>query len=226
MPVNSILGVFAKSPIKPLQEHIDKVHECANILVPFFEATTSGDWDKATELRKQINKAEKEADALKREIRLTLPGGLFMPVERTDLLELLTQQDKIANKTKDISGRIIGRNLVIPAPIQEPFMAYLKRCLDAVALAKEAINELDELLEAGFRGREVALVEKMVRELDAIEEDTDDLQIQVRRQLFAMEAELNPIDVMFLYKIIEWVGDLADLAERVGSRLELMLARV
>jgi hypothetical protein len=52
------------------------------------------------------------------------------------------------------------------------------------------------------------------------------LQIQVRRQLFAIELELNPIDVMFLYKIIEWVGDLADLAERVGSRLELMLARV
>ncbi|AZQ11634.1 MULTISPECIES: TIGR00153 family protein [Shewanella] len=226
MPVNSILGVFAKSPIKPLQEHIDKVHECANILVPFFEATTSGDWDKATELRKQINKAEKEADALKREIRLTLPGGLFMPVERTDLLELLTQQDKIANKTKDISGRIIGRNLVIPAPIQEPFMAYLKRCLDAVALAKEAINELDELLEAGFRGREVALVEKMVRELDAIEEDTDDLQIAVRRGLYAIEEGMSAVDVMFLYKIIEWVGDLADLAERVGSRLELMLARV
>ncbi|WP_372871475.1 TIGR00153 family protein [Shewanella sp.] len=226
MPVNSILGVFAKSPIKPLQEHIDKVHECANILVPFFEATTSGDWDKATELRKQINKAEKDADSLKREIRLTLPGGLFMPVERTDLLELLTQQDKIANKTKDISGRIIGRNLVIPTPIQEPFMAYLKRCLDAVALAKDAINELDELLEAGFRGREVTLVEKMVSELDAIEEDTDDLQIAVRRGLYAVEEGMSPVDVMFLYKIIEWVGDLADLAERVGSRLELMLARV
>ncbi|ABM00876.1 TIGR00153 family protein [Shewanella amazonensis] len=226
MPVNSILGVFAKSPIKPLQEHIDKVHECANFLIPFFEATTSGDWDTATELRKQINKAEKEADALKREIRLTLPGGLFMPVERTDLLELLTQQDKIANKTKDISGRIIGRNLVIPAPIQEPFMAYLKRCLDAVAMAKEAINELDELLEAGFRGREVALVEKMVGELDAIEEDTDALQITVRRGLYAVEEGMSAVDVMFLYKIIEWVGDLADLSERVGSRLELMLARV
>ncbi|MGL5496478.1 MAG: TIGR00153 family protein, partial [Aeromonas sobria] len=27
------------------------------------------------------------------------------------------------------------------------------------------------------------------------------------------------------YKILEWVGDLADQAERVGARLELMLAR-
>ncbi|ACA85012.1 MULTISPECIES: TIGR00153 family protein [Shewanella] len=226
MPVNSILGVFAKSPIKPLQEHIDKVHQCASILVPFFDATASGDWSGAAEIRQQINVTEREADSLKREIRLTLPGGLFMPVERTDLLELLTQQDKIANKAKDISGRILGRELLIPEAIQEPFKAYLQRCLDAVTQAKQAINELDDLLETGFRGREVDLVAKMIVELDKIEEDTDDLQISIRRQLFAIENDLNPIDVMFLYKIIEWVGDLADLAERVGSRLELMLARV
>ncbi|QQX79484.1 TIGR00153 family protein [Shewanella sp. KX20019] len=226
MPVNSILGVFAKSPIKPLQEHIDKVYDCASILVPFFEATASGDWDKAVQLRKQISLAEQEADSLKREIRLTLPGGLFMPVERTDLLELLTQQDKIANKAKDISGRVIGRELVIPHAIQEPFIAYLQRCIDAVALSKQAINELDDLLETGFRGREVDLVAKMISELDSIEDDTDVLQIKIRRQLFAIESDFNPVDVMFLYKIIEWVGDLADLAERVGSRLELMLARV
>ncbi|WP_133408026.1 TIGR00153 family protein [Parashewanella tropica] len=226
MPVNSILGVFAKSPIKPLQEHIDKVHECASILVPFFEATVKQDWDEAVALRKQIRKAEQQADIQKREIRLQLPGGLFMPVERTDLLELVTQQDKIANKAKDISGRVIGRNMVIPSELQELFFAYLNRCLDAVYMAKEAVNELDDLLETGFRGRELDLVEKMIHKLDNIEADTDDIQIQLRRQLFALESELNPVDVMFLYKIIEWVGDLADLAERAGSRLELMLARV
>ncbi|ABI40190.1 MULTISPECIES: TIGR00153 family protein [Shewanella] len=226
MPVNSILGVFAKSPIKPLQEHMDKVYDCASLLVPFFEATITGNWDGAVQLRKQISLAEKQGDSLKREIRLTLPSGLFMPVERTDLLELLTQQDKIANKAKDISGRVIGRQLLIPQVMQVPFIAYLQRCIDAVGLAKQVINELEDLLEAGFRGREVDLVAKMINELDIIEEDTDDLQIQLRRQLFALESELNPVDVMFLYKTIEWVGGLADLAERVGSRLELMLARV
>jgi uncharacterized protein Yka (UPF0111/DUF47 family) len=30
---------------------------------------------------------------------------------------------------------------------------------------------------------------------------------------------------MFLYKIIDWIGDLADRAQQVGSRLELLLAR-
>jgi hypothetical protein len=68
-------------------------------------------------------------------------------------------------------------------------------------------------------------VEKMISQLDAIEDDTDSLQISLRKNLLAIEKDLNPVDVIFLYQIIDWVGDLADLAERVGARLEILLAR-
>ena len=225
MPTNAFLGVFAKSPIKPMEDHIKKVHQASKALIPFFNHVFKEEWKEAEEIRLNIRNLEREADDMKRDIRLQLPRGLFMPVERTDLLELVTQQDKIANKAKDIAGRVVGREMTIPAEIQEDFLAYVVRCVDATRQASKAINELDELLETGFKGREVTLVEKMLVELDAIEQDTDDMQIKIRRQLRAIENELNPIDAMFLYKIIEWVGDLAEIAERVGSRLELMLAR-
>lgn len=225
MARNSILGVFAKSPIKPLEQHIRIATKCCKQLVPFFDACTQKNWDEAEKVRNAISKLEREADALKREIRLELPGGLFMPVDRADLLELLTQQDKIANKTKDIAGRIIGRQLEVPVALQEDFATYVVRCIDATEKAADAINELDDLLETGFKGREVDLVEKMINQLDDIEDDTDSMQIKLRRDLLAIEKELNPVDVMFLYQIIEWVGDLADLAERVGARLEILLAR-
>ncbi|MDK1289497.1 TIGR00153 family protein [Pseudoalteromonas umbrosa] len=225
MPSNAFLGVFAKSPIKPIEEHIKIVHQASESLIPFFEHVFKGEWTEADALRVNIRNLEREADALKREVRLQLPRGLFMPVERTDLLELITHQDKIANKAKDIAGRVVGREMVIPESIQKEFVAYLSRCVDATKQASKAINELDELLETGFRGREVVLVEKMLSELDAIEQDTDDMQIRIRQELRQVEADLNPVDVMFLYKIIEWVGELADIAERVGARLEVMLAR-
>ena len=225
MSMNSILGVFAKSPIKPLQEHIYKVHECASHLVPFFEAAYANDWNKATGIRAELSKMEKSADKLKRELRMNLPKGLFMPIDRTDLLGLVTEQDKIANTAKDISGRILGRMLVIPPPIQQEFMEYLLRCLDASACAVKAIDELDELLETGFQGRELQIIDKLVVELDSIENSTDVMQISLRHSLHGIEQDLNPVDVVFLYNVIEWVGELADLAERVGDKLELMLAR-
>ncbi|MCW8329444.1 TIGR00153 family protein [Photobacterium sp. SDRW27] len=225
MAGNLILDIFAKSPLKPLEQHIRLVAKCSNQLKPFFQACTENEWEKAEEIRKQISQLEKDADQLKREIRLELPNSIFMPVQRTDVLELLSQQDKIANKAKDIAGRVIGRELQIPDELSKPFFEYLNLCLDATEKAADAINELDDLLETGFKGREVDLVEKMINQLDKIEDGTDSMQIKLRRSLLSIEKDLNPVDVVFLYQIIEWVGDLADLAERVGARLEIMLAR-
>lgn len=225
MPVNTIMGLFAKSPIKPLQQHMATVHQCCLLLVPFFGACRSQSWQEASEIREQISQLEHDADALKHKIRLNLPSGLFMPIERTDLLSLLSQQDKLANLAKDISGRILGRELQIPEPLFHDFMTYTKRCMDASEQALFAINELDELLEMGFSGRAVALVEKMIHQLDIIEDDTDDLLRNLCTQLMAIEDQYNAVDIIFLYKILESMGAIADQALRVGSRLELMLAR-
>ena len=225
MPLNNILGLFAHSPLKPLQKHSDKVTEACSLLVPFFEATYAEDWEKAEELRLQISETERQADALKREIRLKLPKGLFLPISRTDLLELVTQQDKLANYAKDVAGRMVGRQFGIPKDIQEDFMKFVCRSLDATVQAHLVIEEMDELLETGFRGRELKFVNKMITELDTIEDDTDQMQIQLRLMLRNIENRYNPIDVMFLYKIFEWIGVLANQAQRVGSRIELMLSR-
>ena len=220
-----LLNMFAKSPLKPLEQHIRLVAKCCSQLEPFFRACLKNEWQEAEKFRKQISELEKQADQLKREIRLELPNSIFMPVQRTDVLELLTQQDKIANKAQDIAGRVIGRKLQIPDELSEPFFDYLSRCIDATNKAADVVNELDDLLETGFKGREVDLVDRMINQLDKIEAGTDSMQIKLRRSLLEIEKELNPVDVIFLYQIIEWVGDLADLAERVGSRLEIMLAR-
>ncbi len=222
---NLLSSVFGRSPIGPIQKHIAKVHECAQHLVPFFKATFEDDWDKAHNLQRKMGILEHEADAIKRKIRLSLPKSLFLPVPRTDLLEIVTLQDKVANRAKDIAGIVLGRKIWIPEKLRADFMNYVQRSVAASAQALRAMGELDELLETGFRGREVSLVEQLIEELDRIESETDVCQIQIRQCLFELEQTLPPVDVMFLYKIIDWVGDLADRASRVGSHLQLLLAR-
>lgn len=221
----TISSLFGSSPIRPLQQQMAAVVACVRELHPFVEAVLAGDWGSARAQQVKISQLERDADKLKRELRLQLPNSLFMPVSRRDILEVLTAQDKIANRAKDIAGLVTGRQMVIPEPIAGGFLAYLDRCIDAALQAQAAINELDELVETGFRGGEVELVQSMIRKLDEIESDTDKIQVRVRAELFKREAELPPVDVMFMYRVIDWIGDLADLAQRVGSRLELMLAR-
>ncbi|WP_263080743.1 TIGR00153 family protein [Endozoicomonas sp. Mp262] len=226
MPTRNLLSsVFGRSPIGPIQKHITTVHECAMYLEPFIEATFTDDWEKALTIQQKIIELEHKADDIKRSVRLSLPKSLFLPVPRTDLLEIVTIQDKVANRAKDIAGIIIGRKMRIPEEMRSAFLEYVRRSIATSAQASRAMNELDELLETGFSGREVDLVERLIEELDAIESETDELQIQIRRTLFRLEQSLPPIDVMFLYQIIDWVGDLADRASRVGSHLQLLLAR-
>jgi predicted phosphate transport protein (TIGR00153 family) len=225
MPKAPISGLFGSSPFKPLQEHMASVQECTAQLLPYFDAVFNKDWDEAARQQQKISELENLADRLKRHLRLRMPNSLFMPVARRDLLELLTMQDKVANKAKDIAGLILGRKMEFPESLGPQIREFVARSIDACAQAQQAINELDELVETGFRGNEVKLVASMIHQLDEIEHDTDRMQVHIRTSLATVEKELPPIDVMFQYKIIDWIGDLGDRAQQVGSRLELLLAK-
>ncbi|HAT7072592.1 TPA: TIGR00153 family protein [Legionella pneumophila] len=223
--MGSIFNMFGPSPIKPIEQHIRKAHQCAKQLYPFFEAVLKNDWDTANKIKDKIIAIEKEADLIKRDLRLHLPTGLFLPVARTDILELLSAQDRIANKAEDIAALIISRQMRIPKKLIPSFMPFLSRCLDASKQACTAINELDELLETGFRGSEVKIVEEMIVKLDEIEHDCDERLADIRHKIFELEKELPAIDVIFLYKLVQWIGELADHAQTVGGRLQILIAR-
>ncbi len=221
---NYITKIFGASPVAPMQDHMEVCFRAARALVPFFEKAMAQEWDAVGELRKQIVDLEHEADDLKKLIRGQLPKSMFMPVPREDLLNLLWTQDQIPNKARDISGLVLGRRMNIPEEIRENFLAYVQRNSDAAKKARKSVRELDELYTTGFRGAEADFVEKLVGELDEIENETDDMQAVVRSDLFAIEKNLPPVDVIFLYRIIELVGEIGDMAQRIGRRLELLLA--
>lgn len=226
MAFNSPLSeLFAQSPIKPMQDHVQKVYECTQALQPFMKAVFAGQWEEATLVQQEISQLENEADEMKRDIRLNLPRGLFLALDRRDLLDLVSRQDRIANKAKDIAGVILGRKLNFPKSLHKDINIYLKRSIKACKYALKVVNELDELITSGFKGREVKVIAKMINDLDAIENDTDKMQILLRQQLLILEPDLPPVDVMFFYKTLDWIGGLADNAQLVGDRLELMVAR-
>ncbi|GJM12596.1 MAG: TIGR00153 family protein [Pseudohongiella sp.] len=221
----TLSAVFGRSPIRPIQEHMAKAHHCVELLGDFLEASFIKDWDAALTAQQNIRDEENSADDLKSSVRTNLPKSLFLPVSRTDLLELLHTQDKLANRAKDIAGLMLGRRMEIPESLIEEVRDYYSESLLVSTQALKIINELDELLETGFRGKEVDLVEGLINELDDLEHQTDVSQVKLRAKLFELEESLPPVHVMFLYKIIDQIGELADISESVGARLLLLIAR-
>jgi predicted phosphate transport protein (TIGR00153 family) len=218
-------GIFGKSPVRPLQEHMEKVVSCVSELIPFTQAVLNNDQQARVLHHQKIVAMENEADALKKELRLHLPSSLFMPIDRRDVLEVLTMQDMVAGRARNVAGLIIGREMQIPDTMAKGYEELVHRCIDACTQAYTAIRELDELIETGFGKAERKRVGGLLYELDEIEQHTDEQQIGLRNELFKLEDELHPVNVMFLYKVIDSTGGIADRAQRVGSRLQLMLAR-
>jgi len=201
------------------------VIDCAREVNPLIDALIDGDQHGVTRCKERIFELEAEADRIKNELRLHLPKSLFMPVDRRDLLEVLHLQDAIANTAQDIAGLLIERRMEIPGFLRQPLQKLTERCIQTCELSGSVIEELDELLAIGFRGREVERVDTMLRALNDAEDETDELGIALARALFEHEDELKPVSVMMWYQIIEWIGDLADYAEKVGDHLRLLIAK-
>jgi predicted phosphate transport protein (TIGR00153 family) len=208
-----------------MQAHMRMVNECTSHVPALFEALIAGDQDEVVKVKDLIFAKEQEADDLEHNLRASLPKSLFLPVDRRDLLDLLNMQDCMANTAQDIAGLMIERDMTVPEGMAESLRELVQRCVDACDLATKIIEEMDELIEAGFGGREAASVLDMVEQLSAIEDETDEMGVKLTQILFAREDEMKPVSVMFWYQMIQWIGDMADYAEKAGDRMRLLIAR-
>ena len=215
--------LVGRSPIGPMQDHMRVAVQCAKEILPLVDAMASGDQNAIQVKRAEIDRLEHEADEIKHGIRSHLPRRLMLAIERRDMLEILDSQDSIADVAQDIAELADQRGMQLPENLVAPIQALATRVVATCEQAQRIIDELDELLETGFAGREVARVEGMIEELGRIETDTDTLQDQACRTLFAMESELG-VATVYWHQIILWVANVADHAERVGNRLRLLIA--
>lgn len=225
MPTNYLLAnVFGRSPIEPIQRHITIVHRCVLQLEPLFQAAYTEQWPEAQDIEGKIKKLMHEEYDIKCQIRSTLSKNLLLPVSKTGLLQIVTLQESIALKAQEITSLLVSRQMAIPTVLQLHFTMALEHAVAISSKACRAIHELDELLEAGFRGREVEAVEDMIAELRQLEKESYEPVSELKIQLFQQEQTLPPVHVMFLYKVIDGISDLAHDATHVGAHLQLLLA--
>jgi predicted phosphate transport protein (TIGR00153 family) len=218
-----IASLFGRSPIRPMQAHMQVASECARAILPVLDAMASGDMEALDRERKIVDDLEHRADELKHEIRRHLPKRLFMAVERRDMLEILDCQDSIADVAQDVAELAALRRMKTPEILKAPLLLLAEAACATCAQSESVINELDELVETGFGRHEVARVEVMIEKLNGLESLADERGEDALRLLFSIEDEIG-VGAYYWYEIIQWIGDIADCAERVGNRIRLLIA--
>ncbi|MEC9330752.1 MAG: TIGR00153 family protein [Pseudomonadota bacterium] len=215
--------LVGRSPIGPMQKHMQMAILCAREVIPLLEAMSAADDEAIRNRRTEIDRLEHEADQLKHEIRSHMPRRFMMAMDRRTMLEILDYQDSIADVTQDIAELADQRSMHLPDTLREPVLSLAHRVLAACEQGQRIVDELDELVETGFGEGEVARVDEMITELGRLESETDAELDRAARALFAKEDELG-VATVFWHQIILWIANLADLSERVGNRLRLLIA--
>jgi|TARA_B110000263_G_scaffold36815_1_gene28466 predicted phosphate transport protein (TIGR00153 family) len=225
MKSTGFTDLIKKSPFGPIQAHMLVSKASVKELINFLQSAINLDWNKATESRKIISDLENEADALKAETRSLLTKSLFLAVPREDILDLIKLADDIPNTVKDISGLIIGRQMEIPSEIASSFLLFAKEAATITETAGEAVDYIDELFQFSFGGNAAIKMQQLLEQLDSLENKNDQSEINLRGELFSIERDLPPVNVIFLYDIINKIGELSDRAEQVGHRISLIASR-
>jgi predicted phosphate transport protein (TIGR00153 family) len=221
---NSLGKLLGRSPLSPLQEHMRTAAAAVAKLGPLVAAAQAGDWKQAASRHKQILALARDGDRMKLELRMQLRKSLFMPVSRTDLLELLSAQDLIADHAETFANLLMSRQIQVPGKAEQAFRAYLAEVEGAAQFALEAVNELDEVFEVGFGKREIDEVFKQLRALARREKSARKLEAKLRHRLFTLESSMDPLDAMFLYQLVDRLDQIGRGSEHIGNRLLILIS--
>lgn len=217
--MRNIMGVFGRSPFVPLQMHMEKVAECAAQIPNILQIYRQGDSKTVESTANKISKLEHEADQIKHDIRNSLPRGLFMPVDRSKLLKILSLQDSIANRTENMAILLTFKQAKRFEGFDTAFDTFTEKCLDTFHLTRNIIDQMDELLETGFGGAESHKVHELIDKVALKEHEADVSQRELLRLLLTHEESISYGDFFLWTRVIQQISGIADRSDNLAAAI-------
>lgn len=219
----TIAKLFGKSPFKSLQNHLKKVSLCIAKLPLLFLRIEEKNMQEIQKTAEEISKLEHEADLTKNDIRNHLPRSLFMPIKRSDFLEILAIQDGFADTAEDIAVIATFKIIDNYKKLKKDFEIFFQENLKSFEMVKEVIKEFDSLLEASFGGIEAQKVKSMIEDLAFKEHEIDKIQYLILKNLYSIGDVISNTTFHMWITLIKEVGNLSNLAEKLGNRIRMIL---
>jgi predicted phosphate transport protein (TIGR00153 family) len=217
------ISMFITSPFDGLQEHAEKVKECAWQFQKAIECILMDRCEDFEHFRREIDKLESEADAIKRRIRGHLPKGTLLAVDKFQLFRYLREQDKVLDVVEEgLDWLSFRASAGIPEVLEKDFMLLVEAVMAPIEELSKMVAEARKYF-SNFSEDQRILVKDMIRTLRQHEHEADKLEDAVKEKIF------NTIDdsvaVFHLIRLTEIIGSIADHAENAGDMMRAMVAK-
>ena len=218
-----LLSMFIASPFDGLQEHAQKVKECAWVFQQAMECHVSNRCESFEELRQRINNLETEADAIKRRIRGHLPKGTLLPVDKFQLFRYLRQQDNVLDKVEETLNWLSYRSEPgVPKELEKDFLLLVDKVIDPIDDLSRMVEEARKYFK-NYSEKQRVLVKDIIRMLRRQEHEADQLEDMIKKKAFSMA--IDPVTVSHMVRLAEIIGSIADHAENAGDMMRAMIAK-
>ncbi|MBU0986254.1 MAG: TIGR00153 family protein [Proteobacteria bacterium] len=217
------VSMFMTSPFEGLQEHAEKVKECAWTFQQAMECHISDRCPRFEELREEIIKMESHADAIKRRIRGHIPMGTMMPVDKFQLFLYLREQDAVLDAVEDALDWISYRtDPGIPQELEKDFLQLVDAVIDPIDALSEMVKEAREYFK-NYSDQQRVVVKEIIRRLRRQEHEADKVEDLIKQK--ALNLQTDPVTVFHMVRLAETIGSIADHAENAGDMMRAMIAK-
>ena len=217
------ISMFITSPFEGLQEHAEKVKECAWAFQQAIECHITDQCETFEEFRREVDKLESEADAIKRRIRGHLPKGTLMPVDKFQLFRYLREQDKVLDAVEESLDWLSYRSEPgIPKALEKDFFLLVDAVMDPVEEMCRLVVETRKYFKS-YSDKQRKVVKEIVHTLRRQEHDADKVEDAIKEKVLNMQ--IDPVTVFHMIRLAETIGSIADHAENAGDMVRAMIAR-
>jgi len=214
-----------ESPLKLLKEHAVLVLRASSYLPRALKLYFEGNIERITEMSKEVEEMERQADDIKARIRASYTKIKFVYFERSDLMTILHKADSVIDGVDDVL-KILQMNLVEgleKTKIPENFISLGGDSFKSVQLMHDLIQTLLDIVESSFAPKEVGKEVEEIDKLENYEFDTDVRSVELGKMLYAQKNKMNPVDIFYLEKLTTTISDIADSAENVAEAILMII---
>jgi predicted phosphate transport protein (TIGR00153 family) len=217
------LKMFMSSPFEGLQEHAEKVIECAWAFQQGMECYFAAKCQTFEEFRHEVNQIESQADAIKRRIRGHIPKRTMMPISNFLVFRYLKEQDEVLDRMEDSLDWVSYRaELRIPEELEKDFALLVDAVINPIEELKRLVAEARLYFKTYSEDQRV-IVKDIIRKLRQQEHEADNYENIIKKKVFHMESD--PVSVFHLVTLAETIGAIADHAQNAGDMMRAMLSK-
>jgi len=214
---------FMTSPFDGLQEHAEKVKECAWAFQQAIECHITDQCEKFEEFRLEVDQLESEAESIKKRIRDHLPKGTLIPVDKFQLFRYMREQDKVLDAIEEALDWLSFRpEPGIPAALEKDFFLLVDAVLDPVEEMCRLVQEAGKYFRS-YSEKQRKFVKDIVHTLARQEHEADKVEDGIKEKLLNMKIETTT--VFHMIRLAETIGSIADHAENAADMVRSMIAR-